>query len=130
MSLCLTNEKKRLFIKQIEYLRWQANQHALYDLEAALSSAKMAGTAVVREAQGGEAVSLRDNLDIVADDPGWLDRQKKRWELQARRAELANWPELCNGDIEAQERHKRTCKYHRALAALDRQLAALGKEQG
>jgi len=47
------------------------------------------------------------------------------WELEAKIRELHDWPELCNDDTDVPERHKRLCKYHRAIEIYDRQLAAL-----
>ena len=69
--------------------------------------------------------ALTVGIRALSPDPEWLERQKQRWELEAKIRELHDWPELCNGDTGVPERHKKLCKYHRTLELYECQLAAL-----
>ena len=79
----------------------------------------------VRKMFSSVPADIRDNvcavLATLSPDPNFLARKM----AEARLATLRDWPELCNGDTDVPLRHAKLCKYHREIARLERELAAM-----
>ena len=66
---------------------------------------------------------LMSDIRALSPDPKFLARKMAEERLRT----LRDWPELCNGDTDVPVRHAKLCKYHREIARLERELAALGE---